>query len=860
MDDKKLEEFNHRFSSRLGEQLFIPLIILIFFIIGTQLFPYCEINYFGAVDSDLTNQFYPWQVFISRWFNRGVFPYWDPHIFYGYPTLETQQMLALNPVHLLTTLLTPPRIALAFQIFAHILIAYVGMIYLCGRTLKLGMGASITGAAVFILGTLFAVRVSAGHFTVVAALAWWPWAVSIALIIARSRTKSLSANKIFNAVKNAPAPRLIFGGSIVHCMVILAGGPQYIIYLFWMEIVIILSVSRERFTALFRLGIIWVFAVLLSAPQWLPSLWYFPYSVRGNGSSMSLGTSISSVEKLNLLLEFLFPYPFGDDIRQPHLHFKNVWETATWPGAPAIVFSISLLGFWFRSTLKAVFKTVKRTATPKPVRLKTFLPSNLSSAQIACLSLIGLGIYLTFGGWLPGFSGFREPTKARAIIAFAAALTTAVQYHRFERSPRKTGKGLFASSLLLLIATTLFWMKFKTPDSFTHLITQFGLPFDLLAAPFYYETLQNPAKAISHFTNSYYAVLIPVSILTLCFAVAAFKGDRTNYAVLVLGLTIWGLAQQNSINYKSRSPYSSIELPESLSSFAHTQLSASPEKSSPPVRFILDPTIINKTHLMDGFYETRGYDPLMPNNANNRQLLYNFGKPLPTDNDNITQLRFNATGIRFDISNWTPQSTSPLSIQTAKTIATSSSILSIQRNISTDLPEDMNFGPSLEGVNYLSSHELAKNNFPENQSSTKQIQAFTHSITERKFPLENESFEYIDRKRPDEYGIKVNLTSPAAAILSSTWLPGWQYSINGGKYQPALCANKWMVAAPVDQTSREIIFRYRPVFFTQSLLISGITLLFLALLPFLRKRSKSETMTNRRSPINYDSSQMPPKK
>src|SRR5690606_7529718 len=63
--------------------------------------------YWGPLESDLTNQFYPWQVFIHRWIMRGVLPYWDPHVFSGYPTIETQQMLALNPVHLLSLLLSP---------------------------------------------------------------------------------------------------------------------------------------------------------------------------------------------------------------------------------------------------------------------------------------------------------------------------------------------------------------------------------------------------------------------------------------------------------------------------------------------------------------------------------------------------------------------------------------------------------------------------------------------------------------------------------------------------------------------------------------------------------------------------------
>ena len=52
--------------------------------------------YFGTRGSDLVTYFYPNRVFVHRWLARGVWPMWNPHVFGGYPVLESQQMALLN--------------------------------------------------------------------------------------------------------------------------------------------------------------------------------------------------------------------------------------------------------------------------------------------------------------------------------------------------------------------------------------------------------------------------------------------------------------------------------------------------------------------------------------------------------------------------------------------------------------------------------------------------------------------------------------------------------------------------------------------------------------------------------------------
>src|SRR5690606_13897211 len=123
-------------------------------------------------------------VFVHRWLMRGVFPWWDPHVFSGYPTLETQQMLALNPIHLLTLML-PAHWGLPMQMALHTAIAATGTalaLWKWGRTSPM---AAVAGAAAWAFGALFTVRVTAGHFTVVAAISWWPLAALSLLRLVR---------------------------------------------------------------------------------------------------------------------------------------------------------------------------------------------------------------------------------------------------------------------------------------------------------------------------------------------------------------------------------------------------------------------------------------------------------------------------------------------------------------------------------------------------------------------------------------------------------------------------------------------------------------------------------------------------
>src|SRR5690606_4510392 len=112
-----------------------------------------------------------WRVFLHRWLERGVFAFWDPHMFSGYPTIETQQMLNLNPLYQASMWLDP-RLGLSGFTALNTLIACTGMVFGLRRWGQCSWMAAALGAGLYTFGALFAVRVMAGHITVVSALAW----------------------------------------------------------------------------------------------------------------------------------------------------------------------------------------------------------------------------------------------------------------------------------------------------------------------------------------------------------------------------------------------------------------------------------------------------------------------------------------------------------------------------------------------------------------------------------------------------------------------------------------------------------------------------------------------------------------
>lgn len=776
-------------------------------------------HYWGPLDSDLRNQFYPWQVFIHRWLHRGVFPYWDPHVFGGYPTIETQQMLALNPVHLLS-FLWRPEVGLALQMAAHTWIAGLGMAWALARWARLTALAAAASGVLFVLSGLFAVRVIAGHFTVVAALAWWPLAAgSVGNLMARLMPRSAAPPwRDWRGMGRRAweCRRPIALAAVFHAMVVLAGGPQYIVYLFYIEAAVVVAVAPVRWWATCALacGAVWMLALALAAPQWLPAVWYLPYTARSSTGSEMGRIDFSPLQ--NLWLEFIMPFPFGDGVRLGHLHFKSVWETATYPGSAAIALVLA-------GVFRVAFAGLKIAARGAVARRNAFTlrqmaaRAGLTGPALAGLIIMGLGFYMIVGGWLPGFGGFRDATKARAVVAFGLVVFVAATLNGIILRPAHWRWPLLAGAagqLLMLGAAG----EFLDPDAFLRLIRSFGNPMDSIDALRLEATLKDPRAAISGFAHARTAAALAAAGVV----VGAFclKRWRRSAVTAIILLASGDVLVQHGYLWGATHPYAeNTGLPQELDRFFRPKVAGAVAGQELPWRAVLPSAIINRPHHLEGLYEYHGYDPLMPAMAVGRHRLVGIKKIAEEQGRAWHRPLMPLTGNRYDVSLW-PVEVAGGTIEVAPgeaLTAPEAALFEITRHVSVRRVGRGYFGPSIGGRHFLwptadtqtefppidpdfqKSIEVSLPRYSSDGLSTRPVAQTADAVFPR--PLD----------RPDEWNVGVKLERPALLVFKSTWLPGWRVRIDGEDMGRALFANGWMPAAMVPAGDHEVSFVYRPV-------------------------------------------------
>lgn len=811
--------------------------------------------YFGPADSDLVNYFYPMRVFVHRWLSQGVMPWWDPHVFSGYPVAETQQMALFYPVSLATAALLSPRLGLAALTAVHLALAVGGMGLFLRQGLACSRPGAVLGSVVYGFGALFSIRVAAGHFTVVAALAWWPWAM---LGLVRS-CRALAATAcpapggsrgrragalLWEAFRTLPAafrrPQLpwMLLACVSNAMVVLAGSPQYVVYLGWMQVAAALASApvRQWAVSMSAVALAWTGGLLISAPQWLPTLWYLPYTGRAGTGSSEL-TPPGTLDLISLVLELILPFPFGDDMRMSHLHLKNVWETATYPGLAALVLTAALV--------------------PRALRAR-------APRRRLPLALLCLAAYMLLGGWLPGFGGFREVLKARAVLAFALAtastagfevLRAALMLSRRHRAAPGSGRrpGLPATRLLpelsaagglAVLAGAMALIVQSDRERYARLFLRFGPPFDPAAVPFWEKVKADPALATHQFVLSAWAVAAGAALVFGLLLLARRRpGPALGLLVLLGTLEPFAI---HSYSFYARHPYEAIELPRPLVEWAKEKLAT----GSPPWRVTLHPLINNRSHHLAGLYETGGYDPLMPRNANNRIVLPgSISAAVREDAETsarVTKLRHAAFARRYDLSAWHPfqKPLKPLNDATFPPVLEEASLGAMTRRVRPGAPVTGFYGPDITGMNFVVPPEWGERAAtPEElpRDFVDRVRAVAEAGPAATEPLASlsptadlrpgESMVLHPQETPNRFEFDLTLEAPALVFVRTTWLPGWKVRINDGPATRALLANHWNPAALVPAGRHRVTFFYRPAGLIPALAVSALAcVLALALL------------------------------
>ena len=799
--------------------------------------------YFGAVESDLTAVFYPYRVFVWRWFSRGVFPLWDPHIFGGVPVLEMQQTLSLNPVRLFASWFFTPRVSLLVETAGYVVVAAMGSWFALRRLLKCSAPASLLGLMVFVFGGLFTIRVGAGHITVLAALCWWPLAVGLTFRLAETVTfvPRLTAATLMRGLwTRAGVRRPLLWLAATNAMVLLAGGPQYVVYLFWTELLVVAVVARTPLFALVALGISWALALCLSAPQWLPALWYLPFTGRGEGSgSVMQGAPLSDL--LVILIELLMPHPLGDDLQQPHLFQKAAWETITYPGIVALVLIGAFKLRFFGKLAGHLWSRLRK-------RSVAFSRSADFNRRAACMVILLLGVYLMTGGWLPGFSSFREPIKARAILALGMAMAAALEFDALLRLSgvaylrRINWLTNYAASALVacVIGVGFCWLAGRDAW-FVGLLKLFPSPLDAAASKFYNAVMVDPQLGIRPFKYAALWVAGGAAVIAVTVILLGSTSRTTRVLAIsaLLGIAAVDLCRAHWIALYAHHPYDRIELRPDLRSCLEQQLAESTARNELPWRVTLPPQLVNGSHFVDGLYETGGYDPLMPARGNSRVVI-----EMPANDATgrrPLKMVHQAIGRRIDCTqSFAPLDESATSCPCA--VIAEASIVDLERQVTAGAPQRFDsFGPRVDNLNYVAvgtSKWLTEDPPQIDPEITKRI-ASIHvdpSSPDGHGTVAGETLRTQTVTAPNELSANLTLNSPALLLYRTTWLPGWQVCVDGGTWESALCANRWMVCVPVDKGERRVTFRYTPVALWFSVALAAVAWFGIALLLLLKTR------------------------
>ncbi len=246
--------------------MILLLLILIALYFGKTLFPSSSQIIYGG---DLLTQFYFWKGYLVENLKSGIIPFWNPYLFSGTPFLAHPGTSFFYPGTLLFILL-PLNFAFSWNYFLHAIIGGIGVIYLVKRYTSDRI-AILLSACLFVLSGYFAARIYAGHVDLFTTAVWIPW-------VLWSFQRYLESKEI----------RKLWLPTLFITLEILAGYQAYVLFTF--ELLFAYTVYHTRFKKLLLSLLPIIFAVLISAIQWLPTAELSRLSIRGRGLPYELAT------------------------------------------------------------------------------------------------------------------------------------------------------------------------------------------------------------------------------------------------------------------------------------------------------------------------------------------------------------------------------------------------------------------------------------------------------------------------------------------------------------------------------------------------------------------------------------------
>jgi hypothetical protein len=374
---------------------------------------------------DLVMQWYPQVEAFVHTIRTGSWPVWNPYISFGQPLLANPNAQILYPLTWLHLLMPVWTFYTWYTVF-HVVLAGCGT-YALGRHLGLSRGGALAAGLVWILsGPFLSLQNLWHHF---AAAAWMPWAI-------RAGDRALE--------RFSPRRSLLWGALMA--VIVVAGSPETPLMAAAATGVLALRHAprwRQEPRRLARLlaaaMLACVFAVALSAGQWLPTLDIARFSSRADLPQAA--REFWSVHPLGLA-QLAFPI-FAD-----RLELQPAWRTLLFDSREPFLGSLYL-------GLSALALAAAGTLDPRGRRWG-FLMLALAGASTVVALGRHLPVYSLLTTVVPPIRTLRYPVKAMVLASFCIALVAGKGFDAWRaRTGRDRAWRLLALATLTAAAAAL---------------------------------------------------------------------------------------------------------------------------------------------------------------------------------------------------------------------------------------------------------------------------------------------------------------------------------------------------------------------------------------------------------------------
>lgn len=422
-------------------------------------------------------QFWPWHYLVKTSILKGEWPLWNPLLGNGTPLLANLQTAVFYPLNLIY-LIIPVAHALTFSIILHLLLAgllmyfyarYLGLLpfaatisalsymfsgYLMGRTQFVTMVnaaawfplllllsdkiATNRGGGIYVLwlALVLAVQLLAGHaqlwfyglWLIGTYIVFRSWQTANQRYMSQSETASVSTNNLAEST-NPHATR----------------NTQYILHF--------ISLARS----ISKLFIAVSLSLLLAAVQILPTAEFVSQSQRSAGASQAFALAYSFWPWR--LITLLVPDFFGNPAQSNYWGYANYWEDHAYMGV--LPFILAMTAIW--SYIKSRWGQAQQPSNPKltsqttakfmqPLAVVPFFAILVPASLLLAMGW-NTPVYLWVFNNIPGFGFFQAPARLLIWYTIAMAVLAGVGAQFFEATPknRPNWRRLLVASMALTV-------------------------------------------------------------------------------------------------------------------------------------------------------------------------------------------------------------------------------------------------------------------------------------------------------------------------------------------------------------------------------------------------------------------------